>query len=104
MTGEHGPNCHRCGDRLQIVGRSASLHLVYMQCHACDQVTVVERADRDVILQLANAIQTAVLIVAQLQAGSVREVDHITELHRALRRAVATLRHLTMDRPPSSVG
>jgi hypothetical protein len=49
---------------------------------------------RDVISQVANALQSAVLITTQLQTKTTERADAVASLERTLRRAASAMRQL----------
>jgi len=55
---------------------------------------VAEHPDREVISELANALQAAILVGVELEAKAFDHFDDVGVLQDALRRAVTALRKL----------
>jgi hypothetical protein len=65
-----------------------------LHCHACGHAAHVDIDDREVVSDLANAVQTAVLVSLELEAKAVAHGEEIARLQGALTRAVTALRRL----------
>jgi DNA-directed RNA polymerase subunit RPC12/RpoP len=89
--------CPKCGTETHITRESHAHENFYIQCDACGHRVAVVRLDAEVISEVANALQAAVLLMAQLQAQALQPVDDIRRLRDMVRRAFVALRVLRLQ-------
>lgn len=89
--------CRNCGSWDTSADTSAHSLVLCICCRACGHTTVIDAADEEVLSELANAIQAAVLVSGELRSTATFErADDADKLHTALRRVVAALQRLRL--------
>jgi hypothetical protein len=89
-------DCTKCGGAdLQVIGLSRAL-VMYLQCDGCGHVSAAEHSDREAVSDLANALQSAVLLSEDVAAAvrASKPVSDVGRLQHSLQQAVAALQRL----------
>ena len=89
------PLCERCGGSTHQIGVSRSL-LVYFRCQGCGRIATAAHHDSEVVSDLTNALQAALLLSVELEAKAMGQFDDVGRLQDVLRRAVVAARKLRL--------
>ena len=86
--------CQRCGSSDVWIQQVSHALVLTVSCDACALTTNIEFTDHQVLSELTNAVQAALLVAAALERKAVEHAEDIANLESELRRAVTALRKL----------
>jgi hypothetical protein len=90
--------CRKCGGSDTVLDTSTHSLVLCICCRTCGYAGVLGGADPEGFSELANAVQTAVLVSEALQADGTTERAHeIRMLRAALKRITLALRQLRVS-------